>query len=378
MDFFIEKLKKAKNEVQLDPRKKAEVKAHLSRIIEADKSVRDVVLARQNISTTRSNIFKLSYKPMPIYAVIAIIAILGGGTTVAAENSLPGDALYALKVGFNEEIRATFTFDTEAKANWEIRRVERRLEEASELSAKGSLNADARAKIEENFAVHAEKVSARIEDMEARGNVESAADLASKFETSLQVHQGILTNLDVEGETEVEVQSLRTAVNSALNTAVNTRTEAETKVGASGSQTEIKVVAQSRVKAASNIIVSVRTDLENQKGSLSADTYAEAEAQLKGAESLIIEAEAKAGDESYAESYALASQAVRVAGKIRLIIESGLELNLNTWVSITSEGSISIEGDSSDDGEVSGTTSSNVGVENDTQVETEVDLEIDL
>src|SRR3989344_1574020 len=140
MDFFIEKLKKAKNEVRLDPRKKAEVKAHLSRIIEADKSVRDVVLARQNISKT-SNKINLNHKIMPIYAVIAIMVILGGGTTVAAENSLPGDTLYALKVSFNEEVRAAFTFGAESKADWEIQRAERRLEEAAELSKKGRLDA---------------------------------------------------------------------------------------------------------------------------------------------------------------------------------------------------------------------------------------------
>lgn len=377
MEPILEKIKKAKDEIKLDPKKKAEIKVYLSKIIEADKFVRNGEISRQ-LTGTKSNIFKLNYKPMPIYAVIAVIALLGGGTTVAAENSLPGDLLYPIKIGLNEEIRAAFTFDAEAKTDWEIRRAERRLEEASELSAKGNLDADSRVKIEENFEAHAERVSARIEDMEARGNIESASDLASRFEISLRVHQGILTSLDVQGEAKAEVQSLETSVNSALNTAINIRAEAETKIGASGSQTEIKTAADSRVESATHIITSVRTQLENRKADLSAAAYAEAETQLKVAESLIIEAKAQTASENYAESYALASQATRITEKVRLIVESGLELNLDTWVSITSDGNVSVGNNSSGKGEVSGTMPGSAGTESNIETEIDVDLDIDL
>src|SRR3989338_3749649 len=52
------------------------------------------------------NSLRLNQKLQPIMAIALLIALfVGGGTSLAAENSLPGDPLYHVKVGINEEVR---------------------------------------------------------------------------------------------------------------------------------------------------------------------------------------------------------------------------------------------------------------------------------
>ena len=65
---------------------------------------------------------------MPIILILALM-FGGGGISYAAEGAVPGDALYPIKVSVNEEVRDLVAFSPEAKADWETRRLERRLAE---------------------------------------------------------------------------------------------------------------------------------------------------------------------------------------------------------------------------------------------------------
>ncbi|MDP3741459.1 MAG: DUF5667 domain-containing protein [bacterium] len=161
--------------------------------------------------------FALSYmrKPMPI--IISIVVLLTAGTSIAAEKAMPGDMLYPIKITVNEEARAFVSFDSEAKAEWEIRRTERRLEEAEHLAAQGRLDAEVSERIEANFQEHAERVRVRIADFEAKDNPEVGADLSEKFEASLRAHEEILlrfakststapAEIEAEVETDTEIE----------------------------------------------------------------------------------------------------------------------------------------------------------------------------
>lgn len=372
MDPFLEKLKKASHEVEFSSEKKAEIKSYLHRIVEADLTVREGDLARHNMGI-RSNLYKPNYKTMSVYAVIAIVALLGGGTSFGAEAALPGDALYPVKVSVNENVRAAFTFGAEAKANWEIRRAERRLEETATLSAEGRLDAESRARIEENFQAHADRVEARIAEMEAKGNVKSAAEVASRFETSLRVHQAILAKLEAQAESQSDVQSVGTVVNSALNAAVDARTSAENKVGSSGSQADVKVAAEARIEVATKAIASVRDYLEKKKAELDSAVYAKADAQIKVAESLVVDAKAKVVAEAYAEAFNLASQAVRTAETVRLQTQTNFDLNLDLEVG---NGGVDVGGGASGNSGTNVTVPGNSGIETNLESATGVNLNL--
>jgi hypothetical protein len=85
-----------------------------------------------------SEIFRVRLLPL----VASLVLVFSIATPMyAAESSLPGEILYAIKVGINEQLRSFFNFSPTSKALWEIRLAERRLGEASMLIEKGGLSA---------------------------------------------------------------------------------------------------------------------------------------------------------------------------------------------------------------------------------------------
>lgn len=91
------------------------------------------------------------------YAFVATLLIVATGTVVqAAESSLPGDALYAVKVKVNEPIRGALSFSASSKAEWETKKLERRLEEAEKLVLEGRFDGEALAEMEKRIDRHFE------------------------------------------------------------------------------------------------------------------------------------------------------------------------------------------------------------------------------
>ncbi|MBI2013319.1 MAG: hypothetical protein HYS87_00565 [Candidatus Colwellbacteria bacterium] len=170
---------------------------------------------------------------MKLLSIITLlIALSVGGVSFAAENSLPGDALYPIKVGVNEQVRGALAFGATSKAKWATRLLERRLEEAEQLTIENRMNADARAQVGSNFAAHADRVEAHITELEEKGNVTAAADIASNLAVSLMAHERILDRLQGEAEEEAKaaVSEIRGAVAARAEIARQKSTELGSKI----------------------------------------------------------------------------------------------------------------------------------------------------
>ena len=57
--------------------------------------------------TTLLTLFNLSKKPMTAL-LIAVLVVIGGGTSYAAQTAVPGDFLYPVKTEVNENIESAF------------------------------------------------------------------------------------------------------------------------------------------------------------------------------------------------------------------------------------------------------------------------------
>jgi hypothetical protein len=179
-----------------------------------------------------SNIFLTKLSLSSTMAILLLLSVIvSGGVAVGAENALPGDILYPVKIGVNEEVRGWLIVSEQSKADWEVRRVERRLEEAEELTADSSLNIENREKIEANFEAHADRVKKRIEKFEGKENFKSAVDISSKFEASLKAHQEILNKLSGEAREDVkkEVKPIQVRVKSKADNFSETRKRIQIK-----------------------------------------------------------------------------------------------------------------------------------------------------
>lgn len=85
-------------------------------------------------------VFRLHRLAFSGMAAALLVFIAGGGASLAAERSLPGEGLYAFKTNVNERLLEKLAFSAQAKAEWEQRLVERRVEEADQLILEGKLD----------------------------------------------------------------------------------------------------------------------------------------------------------------------------------------------------------------------------------------------
>src|SRR3989338_4267734 len=244
----------------------------------------------------------LMFKPMPLVLIIALI--FGGSASFAAEQALPGDALYPVKVRVNEEVRGWVTLTPEAKAQWEARKAERRLLEAEKLVSRGEFNTQASAHIEENFEAHAQRVTERTEAFSDKENFEAAADVSARFETSLMAHERILEKLvnELEGTENAhgELTSLTQSVGARLAIAARARASAEGRVSGI-TQAQAGKAAEGKKRSAENKI----------------------------AEQRVAEGRVKMDAGAYGEAFMLLSEAHQVAQEGKLLIEARRTLQLN-------------------------------------------------
>lgn len=166
--------------------------------------------------------------------IFLILVILLGGTSVAAERAVPGDVLYPVKIDINENVADFFAVSPTADANWNVHAAERRLEEAETLAAKGTLTADVKAQLEENFKRHADKVDARIAKFEADSDFKASADVAANFEVSLKVHEDILARLAAKGSADM-LGSLQATVSQEAAKNESKQNDMESSSGTSSS-----------------------------------------------------------------------------------------------------------------------------------------------
>lgn len=278
---------------------------------------------------------QLRLKPMPIVAIVAVIVLIGGGgTSLAAESSLPGDFLYPVKVNVNEEVRGTLALSDEAKARLEASLAERRLQEAAELAAKSRLTAEAQTEIESRFKAHIDKFETRANKLTAEGKANAAAEISSNLVASLQAHGQILDSFEAEAAREenrgvrVKVQPLVTAVRVGLGTVEGVRMNAETQVS-SGAKADVEAAAEGKLKAAENKISEVRSLIERTKGSLSASTTALANTKLELAEKAIAEGKAKLEAAAFAEAFASFDEAHRLAQEVQILINGSQKFKID-------------------------------------------------
>jgi hypothetical protein len=85
----------------------------------------------------REGFFEVLMKPAwATILIVFIILVAGTGTIAAANNSLPGDALYSVKMA-TESVRLTFAFSEEGKADLYVKLADRRVDEIVKMAEKG-------------------------------------------------------------------------------------------------------------------------------------------------------------------------------------------------------------------------------------------------
>jgi hypothetical protein len=131
-------------------------------------------------------------RPMPVLAAMMIIAVSGGTVSFAATGSLPGDLLYPVKVGINEEIVSMFSLGEESKLEWEIERSSRRLTEAGRLESEGTLDSEALSALGRNIETHNSRIKTLESRLQSQGETDSVVALQQEYESKLRLYETLL------------------------------------------------------------------------------------------------------------------------------------------------------------------------------------------
>ena len=127
--------------------------------------------------------------------VVVLLLCVTGALSSGAEQSLPGDSLYSMKVNVNEQVKGFVAVTPEAKARLAVETTERRLQEAVVLSSQGKLTDDKKQIIQDQLSKNATDVKNSVASLVATDNIAVAQEISTNFEASLKTHELILETL---------------------------------------------------------------------------------------------------------------------------------------------------------------------------------------
>ncbi len=241
----------------------------ISKIEAAEKSVHHTFVNKKAFGSTWFNVWNsyvMERKFMPTLAFVAVL-LLTGGTSIAAESSLPGDSLYPLKININEQIQALTATTPEAKAKFASDATGMRLKEAAILSSRGQLNNDAKQIIQQQIAKNAGEVKNQVASLVATNNLKAAQEVTVNFESSLKAHALILEKLSTD-QASTTLQSASTSTIGSLLATVKDEIATTTVARVGFAAEEFKADAYNREKIEADI-ANVETDLLKVQGLVS-------------------------------------------------------------------------------------------------------------
>ncbi|MFM2381305.1 MAG: hypothetical protein RLZZ76_72 [Candidatus Parcubacteria bacterium] len=223
MKQFSSQFKKQSESIRMRASERSELKAKLVSYMEyhpLPKEMREEVLSPKatkgsitsepffifNINTTYLRNFSGAFALFCLFVV-----------PMLAENSLPGDVLYPMKVQFNEEVRSSLSFTPYAKVAWETERLERRISEARLLVAEGKMTPEIQTQFTEAIKTHADSAQRELAILK-ESDADKALIAEIAFASALEVQSEVLggeSNVDASPEEETAILAVASVVEEA-------------------------------------------------------------------------------------------------------------------------------------------------------------------
>lgn len=280
-----------------------------------------------------SPLFLSAYTRMTIILSIILVLGLGGGTVAAAQNDLPGQALYRVKL-ISEQMRLRAAGSAEAKTALNLEFASRRAVEAEAV-------ADGKASVSTSTAVFVltdlkEKLQAANENAlaaKAEGKADVLADLGTKVVITAR---GIDQALDrIQLKISGEIQDASERAEAAAEAAVRSGQSIQVKVDAdedaavkTQSATSIQASAEGKIGAAENRLEAAVNHVAAIEARFGAEAVAQAKVKLEAARKLIVDAKAKLEAKAYAAAFDLAQQSIQMSNEVNFSLEESIRVLL--------------------------------------------------
>jgi len=264
----------------------------------------------ENPSTKR--IFSLNLLLTKNYMIPAIIIALllatSGGTVAAAENSLPGDFLYPVKLHFNEKIMEVAAVSDDVEADVQAKLGERRLREYNKLLEKNKWTEEKEQQMANRLETYQEKTLALIERLRAAGKNELADDIYDRMVANVNSFEEFVTMIKAanEGKSKTELD----AKVRGLRELAENKDEDVSPEG-------LKVSAEKHIRNAKAAVEKLLEVYDLQKDKVEARIKTYIENTLAEAREKLAQAEDKFVKEEYKDASDLAKEAMHLALKGR-------------------------------------------------------------
>jgi hypothetical protein len=347
---------------------------------QALRPVRIDATARQERQATISPLAFFSFKkPMPVLAALMLFLAGSVGVSAAAENALPGDALYPVKVSVNERVGAAFALSDEAKASYDTALADTRLAEAETLAEEGRLSTTTEANLAASFSANADSAEGHIAKLESDAP-DAAAVSRTKLDAVFAAHAAILADVSANAS---EKSNLISAVSAASHhdiamegsgkagasakavpmmapaartfSAMTTSSASESASATATAHAGVSATAAAAMKqAAVDSYDKAKMTLNRYSGKLSAEANASAKASLSAAQDLIAEGDAAlaaGGDSAATDAFAAYKNALSAEEELMLRVRASASgtVSVSVTPSILTELGIRTDTHASDD-----------------------------
>jgi hypothetical protein len=188
MKRFSEQFKKQSETIRLTTAEREDLRERISTYMEYHPRTTKPVETTPDTQPVRSSGLWRRWRVL-LGGVVALSLLL---VPVLAEQSKPGDILYAIKVGLNEEVRDTLSSSSYEKVEWETEQLNRRLVEAQLLAQEGRLTGEMETEVAAAVRKHSESARKSIAAMRET-NPDEAALAEITLNALLDVHSSVLS-----------------------------------------------------------------------------------------------------------------------------------------------------------------------------------------
>ena len=267
-------------------------------------------------SKTKSRLtwFRYAFHMTP--AILAVIVIFATtGVSLAAQSTIPGDALYPWKIAV-ESIESVLIVGVQERAKFEVVRTTKRLQEVAELSVRKESDqkivAEAKDRLEIQVKVATEKIAeAAVEDKT------KALETAVALGSALQAHEQVLQTAETKVDEGIKSQ-VHDTVSTIQKTSENVKgTIADLKISEEDAEkqaTEKQFAdAQIKINTVWDIVVKIPEGT---------DLRLDAEAQLKFAQDALDSAQISIDTEEYSDATIEIQLAQKLASDVTAVLEA--------------------------------------------------------
>lgn len=308
MKPFLKKLQNETHKISLSEAEKFSARQQLSSFMTAH-SVRNDAGSRQ---TWQENIFQtLTFTRMmtnPKFAALAVVGALlvgGAGVSSAAERAIPGDALYPIKVYFNENLRGTLAVSAEKKAGWETKLLERRLQEAAALSAQGKLDAETERALAQDIEEQNAEAQASVASLEQNDD-STASEADARLEAILDAYASLLAILSQSNDNG---QSVVVVVNASANAQSSIHVTPDSGNNDVDNEAALRARAEASLRQAEHTIDRVKRALERHTSSVQSAVAV----YIEAASATLEDAQTAFDSGLYENAFVLATEAKQLA-----------------------------------------------------------------